>query len=51
MLTTLPSGVQMTLVSATMPTSLTDILNPVIEVYQKQINSKVIIAHNADPCM
>lgn len=31
MLTTLPSGVQMTLVSATMPTSLTDILNPVIE--------------------
>ncbi|GFG30487.1 hypothetical protein Cfor_08112 [Coptotermes formosanus] len=30
-LTTLPSGVQMTLVSATMPTSLTDILSPVVE--------------------
>jgi superfamily II DNA/RNA helicase len=30
-LTTLPSGVQMTLVSATMPTSLTEILSPVIE--------------------
>jgi hypothetical protein len=40
-LTAVPAGAQMTLVSATVPTSLADILSPVIQVCVKQI-TKVI---------
>jgi hypothetical protein len=42
-LTSLPAGVQLTLVSATLPTSLPDILGSVIEVHLKEINKLAIV--------
>jgi hypothetical protein len=42
-LTAVPAGAQMTLVSAVVPTSLTDILSPVIQVYLKQITKVIFL--------
>jgi hypothetical protein len=42
-LTAVPAGAQMTLVSAIAPTSLTDILSPVVQVYLKQITKVIFL--------
>jgi hypothetical protein len=42
-LTSVPAGVQLTLVSATLPTSLPDILGSVVEVHLKQISKVVFV--------